>query len=139
MVEGRTERGGEGMEKGIKMGYVHVPTAHKEYKHYILQSCTNKSFKNLSKSFSLRSITGPPPWYRGDERTGKNRLSDESSLMSLSQSSGLGSYQPTLTLKEKVLLIPQQKMPLSSQKFFILCLQNTLSDVSLRAWDSKGI
>lgn len=35
-------REGKDMKKGIGMCYVHVPTSHKEYRYYELQTFTNK-------------------------------------------------------------------------------------------------
>lgn len=40
-MEGR-RRGGKRDEKSIEMSYVHVPTPHKEFNHYVMQADTKE-------------------------------------------------------------------------------------------------
>lgn len=96
----------------------------------------NEEEKTLSKPCCLRGTAGPPPQYKWDERVGKNRFSGESSLMPLaSHSSGLGSYQPLPPQNGNSVNfcgLPQPEMFFFLPNSFILGLQNTFSENSLR-------
>lgn len=39
---GGRRRGRERMKTGMKMCYVHIPTSHKEFSHYVLHASANK-------------------------------------------------------------------------------------------------
>lgn len=44
------KKGNQGIKKGIKMCYLHVPTPHNKCNPYILQICINKKKKNEKRS-----------------------------------------------------------------------------------------